>query len=106
MMDYLYIDNDMQLSFEGDNKLTNADGVSITSATVEVTVYESDGTTEVDGTTWPISFTNNGDGEYEAVLPSDIELVEDNIYVVKIVAEAGSADASWVSEVKAKYRQE
>lgn len=104
-MDFLYVNNDMVISFEGSGKLTNSNDVAITNATVEVTIYESDGTTEVSGATWPITFTHNGDGEYEATLPNDMEITAGTIYYVKITAVVGGTDAEWTGFVKAKERE-
>ena len=97
----LYINTDQILAVEN---LKDENGNTVTGATVEATVYESDGTTEVSGMTFPVSLSDNGSGNYSAVLEDTMELTLGKIYVVKVDIEGGGADDQRWSREVAKRR--
>ncbi len=89
----------MQTLFvESDNLITvdevknTATDVYITDATVNATLYESDGTTEVSGETWPIvlSYVANTNGRYEGTIEDTVSLVSNVRYRLKIIVDGGT----------------
>lgn len=102
-MHRLYVGNDTVLELVGEGRLEDQDGNPVESATVEATLLEPDGT-EVSGVTWPVALSDEGDGEYSGVIPSDVQVTKGNRYGLQLVAEAGSAKATWVQTVLAVER--
>lgn len=103
----LLINNDMQVKFADRGRLEDESGNAITGATVEITLYEADGTTEVTGVTWPITMAESGDdGEYFGVLPADAEVSVGNTYIMVISVEtAGGTKGEWRDKnVRTEYR--
>lgn len=84
--------------------LKDADGNLITGATVQATVYEDDRATEVGGQAWPLSLTDNGSGNYSAVLEDTMTLVLGRRYWIKVVIESGGADDTRWQRVVAALR--
>lgn len=64
--------------------LLDGAGAAITGATCEVTIYENDGETEVDGETWPLTMTHVGSGVYEVNLADTINFDSNNKYQLEI----------------------
>lgn len=105
----LLIGNDMRLYFAGRGCLKDEKSEPVTGATVEVMLYESDGSTEVsiDGdTTWPVTLSEGEEeGEYYGILPADAEFSAGRRYVMDITATApGGAKANWRESITAEYR--
>lgn len=88
----LYVGNDHRVEVTG---LKDDDGNVITGATVTATVYESDGTTEVSGVTWPITLSDEGSGTYGGTLSTDADIKENTRYIVNIKAVSGNTEALW-----------
>ncbi len=89
-MQVLYISSDNLLRVdEVKNVATDA---YITSATVEVTLYEEDGTTEVSGETWPVScsYLSGTNARYHGTLPDSLSLSENTRYIAKVTINGGS----------------
>lgn len=108
---YLYVGND-NLVWLGDpdtleGGLRNAaTGEYINSATVGVTLIDSDGV-EVDGETWPksLSYIAASNGMYRAALSDAVELVAGAEYTAKISADGGPGLLGyWELPVKALTR--
>lgn len=67
-------------------------GAYVNMATVEATMYEADGLTEVGGQTWPLalSYVPASDGDYVGIL-QDARMLEDGrVYWIEVVADAGA----------------
>ena len=93
----LYINTDMLLEV---NDLKDQDGNAVTGATVEATVYERDGETEVEGMTFPVSLSDDGSGNYSVTLEDTLELTLGNVYLIKVdIAGGGADDQRWSREV-------
>ncbi len=67
-------------------------GVAITTATVDVTLYELDKTTTISGQTWPLTLTHVGspDGTYENTLEDVLVLTNSQRIYAQVVADAGA----------------
>jgi len=102
----LWVDNDMLLTLQGKGRLEDASDNPITGATVEATLYESGGQTEVSGVVWPITLSaGSKDGEYSGTLPASAEVTAGSHYTLEITAEApGGARAKWWQTVQAEHR--
>lgn len=102
----IYIDNDMYISLERGGRLKDENGNYITGATVEVTLYEADGSTEVGGISWPIVLDEGSeDGEYFGVIPSEAEIEAGERYFLDIKATTTEgSNARWVKMVEPRYR--
>ena len=104
-MTILYVDNDMRVSFSGTGKLTNEKGEPVTGATIEMTLIDIGTGEGVAGETWPVTFTEDGVGEYSAVLRDTVRIVNGEKYEIRIDAQGSGASASWREIVKAKNRR-
>jgi len=83
-MDVLYVNNDHVVELQG---LRDDAGSLLSGATAEATLYESDGTTEVTGVTWPLALVYAGSrGIYRAVLSEAVDVVDGRRYELKITA--------------------
>lgn len=100
----IYIGNDMSLSFSGDGKLTDDNGDALPGAIIQATLYEGGTQTQVSGQSWPLTLTDDGDGEYSGVLENTVDLIHGKKYELKIEAVASGAEGSWREIVEAKYR--
>mgnify|MGYP000754129350 CR=1 FL=1 len=103
----LYVGNDMRLVLQGRGRLKDERGSPVTGATVEATLYEAGGVTEVEGVDWPITLTESGeDGEYSGIIPTpDADVSVNKSYVLTITATApGGARAAWRESVDVQYR--
>lgn len=58
-------------------------------ATVQATLFESDGATEVTGQTWPATMTAEGSGNYRAILSDQANLIAGQNYIARIVVDDG-----------------
>lgn len=85
MYDVLYVGNSMVLTLE---KLRDSDGKLVTDAAVSVTLFGIDGTTQVNGQSWPLTMSHQGGGSYSAVLEETIDVEEGARYVMKLSASA------------------
>lgn len=72
--------------------LTDQLGQVQTGATMETTVYEADGVTEIGGVMWPVLgvHSNNPPGRYVSTVPSVAQLTEDSLYKVEVVTTVGA----------------
>lgn len=103
-MDVLYVGNDHVVEVQG---LRDADGKTIPSAAVEVTLYESDGATEVTGVTWPLVLTYEGSrGNYSGELSSSVGVTAGRRYTLKLTATYVSKTYEVFRTVKARLRNE
>lgn len=100
----LYINNDMVVSFSGDGKLTDEKNVPVIGATVTVTLYEKGTANQVSGVTWPVAFTDDGDGEYTAVLDDSANINSGTKYDMEIKADLNGAKGEWKETVTAAIR--
>lgn len=94
--------NDHILELRGlKNELT---GAALTSATVTVTLVDSEGA-EVAGDTWPKPMTHVADGTYRCTLVYGLTLAVDGRYTAQITANAGAGlRARWDMECVARDR--
>lgn len=71
--------------------LVDIEGDFINTATVTVTLYEADGTTEVVGETWPLSmsYVAASDGVYRGTLQDGLTLLDGAIYKADVIADDG-----------------
>lgn len=81
------------------NGVVDADGEAITNATVEVTLLESDGETEVAGETWPVTLTHQSAGNYQGELPYTVEVDPALEYNLKVIISAGTVTRSYIDNV-------
>lgn len=101
----LYVGNDHRIEI---TDLKDDDDNVITGATVTATVFESDGTTEVSGVSWPITLSDEGSGTYGATLSADVNIKENTRYIVNIKAVSGNTEALWRQDepaVRRPFRQ-
>lgn len=98
----IFVGNDMRVYARG---LKDASGLLMTGATVQATLYESDGVTEVSGQTWPLSMVEVSDGNYEATLAKEANVTADTQYEVKVTAVASDIDGEWKEPVIATKRR-
>lgn len=84
--------------------LKDGDGAVVTDATVSVTIYESDGETEVTGVTWPVSLSHDSNGEYKGVVPHDAAIDAGSRYRILINASRGVDKGQWNGWVTAQVR--
>lgn len=101
----LYISNDNLLTLVGlQNEATSA---YLNSATVAVTLVDSDGT-EVAGGTWPLtmSYVGGSDGNYRATLPDTLTGLTNNDALTAQVSANGGAGLGgyWEIALTAKTR--
>ena len=93
----LFTNTDMLLKFDG---LKDQDGNVITGADVRATVYQPDSKTEVSGMTWPITLSDDGNGNYSAVLEDSMELKLGSLHWIKLdISGGGADDQRWISEI-------
>ena len=59
----------------------------------------------VAGGAWPVAFTEEGAGEYSAVLRNTVQIVSGETYEMRIDAEGAGASASWRENVRAENRR-
>src|SRR5690349_4295143 len=71
----------------------------VNDATVEVTLYESDGETELDGVVWPLTldFVLGSSGDYSGSFDASVltDVVDGTTGKIKITAVSGALDATW-----------
>jgi hypothetical protein len=93
----LYVGTDLLLQVSG---LKDQDDNAVTGATVEATVFESDASTEVSGVTWPVTLSDDGGGDYSAVLEDTMALDNGRLYWIKVeITGSGADDTRWESFV-------
>lgn len=83
-MDTLFLNNDHIIELDG---LQDANGSFVAGASVQATLYESDGVTEVTGVAWPLTLTYQGQrGRYAGELPAAVGIVDKGRYKLKLEA--------------------
>lgn len=100
-MAQIYLGNDHEVSITG---LKDSDDTPLVAATVEATLLLAEDMSEVAGITWPITLTHTGTGNYEGVIDKAVSLVRKRLYVLRVTASEGTADAQWDIELLAEYR--
>lgn len=100
----LYVGNDHRVTLTGEGRLTDHNGDPITGASVTMTLYNLDDETEVAGASWPVSFTELGDGEYDGQLPAEIKVDVGEPYKLVIKASTANSEAQWTEIVTAQWR--
>lgn len=103
-MHTLYIGNDMRLAFYDRGQLKDINNYEITGATITVSVYQNDGQTEVGGVSWPLTFSEDGEGEYHVILPASMEIEAGNYYIIQINVDTGASKSMWRKRVQARFR--
>ena len=74
-------------------------------ATIEFTLYEVDGVTEVTGQSWPANMFNEPGGTYIATLNETLDLLLNHTYTAQVDGVgSGSEVLSITEKVKAKVR--
>lgn len=98
----LLVGTDQNLTVTG---LKQPDGTFLNSATVEATIYEADGVTEVTGQSWPLtlSYQAASDGEYKGVINDTLNVVVGNYYYILVTATQSGVTRSWRNEALAQY---
>lgn len=91
----LYLGTDHVVSVTG---LQNNDGSAITGATVTARVLDGTGG-EVSGTSWPITLSGDGSGNYEGTLPAEVALSVRGDFKLEIVAEGGGLKRTWKESI-------
>jgi hypothetical protein len=100
----LYIDNDNIL--EVCHVREELTGDFLNSATVQVTLFNSDGA-ETTGDTWPkpMPYVANSKGVYRVLLPASLDLQPNGRYAAEIVVDAGSGLlGKWTVDCVARVR--
>lgn len=92
-----FFDNDHVFRVQG---LTDNNGDAVTGATVTLTVDDRSGS-EVDS----FELSDDGDGDYSAVLDADTISDNDRYYRFRLDVQAGSLDGSWSELVKSVTRR-
>lgn len=101
-MDVLYLNNDHLVSI---HSLRDAQGNAVAGATATATLYEADGTTEVQGVSWPITLVYQGHcGDYQGEVPASVTLVPGRRYKMKITAISVGKQFEVLRTVVAKIR--
>ena len=77
----------------------NALGEVDDGATITITLYEKDGTTEVVGQLWPASMYNEPGGDYYATLEDDLALLLNHTYIAHV---SGQGSAGEVLKIREK----
>lgn len=77
------------------DNLVDQDGSAVTGATVEATLYESDGETELTGITQPVSLADEGSGKYVGVVDEGLNAAEDDLVKIKFVATKNGVQRVW-----------
>ena len=102
-----YVANDNVLTLEGlQNAVTDA---YINDATVTVTLYEADHSTEVTGETWPLTmdYVSGSDGNYRATLADTLSLSANDRYYADVSADGGTGlKGFWTTQLVAIRRIE
>lgn len=101
-MDRIYIDNDHVVTL---SSLVGADGEPVTVATVSMTLYESDGTTQVGGVSWPVPLTHDASGTYTGNLSASASVTQGKIYKVKVTATHNSRTYTGWQDAYCELRQ-
>lgn len=102
--------------YEGNNSLQaeitglqlKADQSFVNDATVNVTIYEEDGTTQVTGVSWPISmdYVAASDGIYRGIISHTSNIVNRSKYKVVVSAtDTGGNQGEWIEWAIAKRRR-
>ena len=102
-----YVANDNTLTLEGlQNAITES---YINDATVSVTLYESDHTTEVSGESWPLTmdYVSASNGNYRATLADTLSLSPNDRYFADVTADGGAGlKGFWTTQLIAIRRVE
>lgn len=89
--------------FEESDLTNDSTGEEINDATVEVTVYECESETEVDGT-WPLVLTASGSGGYYSAIAT-LTLEKDKKYTATMITTSGDNVREASETVLAKVRR-
>jgi hypothetical protein len=100
-MEAIYLGNDHLITVTA---LRDSDGVLVTGGTVQATLLESDGATEVTGLAWPITLSEVGAGTYKTIMDKAVVLLRGSRYLLRVVAAEGTVDARWDITVQARHR--
>ena len=76
-------------------------GIVDDGATIAITLYESDGTTEVTGQLWPASMYNEPDmgGLYAATLEDDLDLLLNHKYIADVAGTGSNGEVLRIREL-------
>lgn len=77
------------------DNLVDQDGSAVTGATVEATLYESDGETELTGITQPVSLADEGSGKYVGVVDEGLDVSVGDLVKIKYVATKNDNQRVW-----------
>ncbi len=105
-MNIVYDENDNLI--ELDELQDATDSSYENSATVTVTLYEADQTTEVTGETWPMTmgYVASSNGKYRGVLRDALSLNINRRYFAKVTADAGTDKKGvWWEPIRVVRRQ-
>ncbi len=107
IVELLYIDNHNLLRVDK-VKDKRSGGGFLNSATVTATLYESDGSTEVTGQTWPVTlgYVAASDGRYEGLIDDVVVIVDGTRYLadIRIVDSGTGLKAKILYKVTARPR--
>lgn len=76
----------------------NALGEVDDGATMAITLYENDGTTEVTGQLWPASMYNEPGGTYAATLEDDLNLSLNYTYIASVSGQGSGGEVLMIRE--------
>lgn len=100
-----YLDSDQLVTIDG--LADPVTGTYVNTATITVTMYQADGTTQVTGQSWPLtlSYVSSSNGNYRGMLEDTRVLEEGKIYWLDVEADAGGGlIKSWRWYDVARYR--
>lgn len=103
-MDTLFVNNSHLLTVQG---LKNGEGEFVRDgATVEATLYEPDGQTEVTGASWPVvlTYVSGSNGDYVGDMPAGVEVEAGGRYQLRVTAEVSGRRFEVTRTVKAETR--
>lgn len=78
-----YVDSDNNIHYDD---AVDSDGTPITTGTIVVTIYNTDGE-EVSGESWPVSLTHQSGGDWKATIRPSLQY--NKAYLAKYVINAG-----------------
>lgn len=92
MSNKIYLGTDSIIEIEG---LRDANDNLIISATVEVSLFYSNTSIEVEGQTWPRVMVHNENGNYSTTLSKNLNLDKSDKITAKVVATDSSKQATF-----------
>lgn len=78
------------------------DGAIVTDATVQTTLYTSEGS-EVSGQTWPATLAHDANGNYYATISNTIDVDVGRRYYFETIAVSGVRTKTWRTNVTFQY---